>query len=399
MSKTQTCLLIFGDVSNTDNSGLSLFHYKLYSEFKSRNSLISLYCLSACDEVKCENNIRIVTLEDKFWFKVYRRLLKLMHKFFSSISIRLYTEKMFDLYFSRSSFYKDCTSVLVPKPSVLRSLKVVKRMGKKVVVIATIAHPLFIREQMKKIEERYNVKDQSNYSLMSQIERITSIFALADTIVPRISSPFIHNSYVKNGISASKIQSIKSSVILNLEVFKPTIKQRKEFVFMTSGFMNLKKGLPLLLEAWKTLKSAGELENAVLVVVGQVDVSTEQVLRILGFIENVEYVGHTNKIHEFYQEADVFIASSISDLGPRTVEEAMACGIPVIASRNCGTAQYIKEGYNGFTYDPFDLNKLKSHMIWFRKNPQELGQMKINARRSMEQVKGESIVQGIYELL
>jgi len=45
------------------------------------------------------------------------------------------------------------------------------------------------------------------------------------------------------------------------------------------------------------------------------------------------------------------------------VNEAMAAGLPVLVSRRCGCyPDLIKEGINGFSFDPFDNDELFNRM-------------------------------------
>ncbi len=47
--------------------------------------------------------------------------------------------------------------------------------------------------------------------------------------------------------------------------------------------------------------------------------------------------------------------------------EAMACGLPVIASDKCGAAHdFIENGQNGFVFDPLDKNRLVRYMLKMR---------------------------------
>ena len=61
----------------------------------------------------------------------------------------------------------------------------------------------------------------------------------------------------------------------------------------------------------------------------------------------------------YYGLAGAFVhASSIEQWG-LVVNEAMACGLPVIVSRTCGCAgSLVRDGENGTTFDPQDVSAL-----------------------------------------
>jgi glycosyltransferase involved in cell wall biosynthesis len=67
----------------------------------------------------------------------------------------------------------------------------------------------------------------------------------------------------------------------------------------------------------------------------------------------------------YYGLASAFIlASSHFEQWGLVVNEAMAAGLPVLVSRACGCApDLVREGVNGFTFDPYDVDGLAGLMI------------------------------------
>lgn len=61
----------------------------------------------------------------------------------------------------------------------------------------------------------------------------------------------------------------------------------------------------------------------------------------------------------FFARCEAFILPSIYEEWGLVVNEAMACGAPVIVSKNVGCApNLVVEGENGFQFDPYDVNEL-----------------------------------------
>jgi glycosyltransferase involved in cell wall biosynthesis len=66
----------------------------------------------------------------------------------------------------------------------------------------------------------------------------------------------------------------------------------------------------------------------------------------------------------FYALADAFILPSLWEEWGLVVNEAMASGLPVIVSKTAGCAEdLIREGVNGFTFDPSDVEELAQLML------------------------------------
>ena len=55
-----------------------------------------------------------------------------------------------------------------------------------------------------------------------------------------------------------------------------------------------------------------------------------------------------------YASSDLFLFTSVSETYGNVVLEAMASGLPCVIANGGGSADFIKQGQNGFTCDPFD---------------------------------------------
>jgi len=66
----------------------------------------------------------------------------------------------------------------------------------------------------------------------------------------------------------------------------------------------------------------------------------------------------------YYGLAGAFVHASTRDTWGVVVNEAMAAGLPVIVSNRCGSAlEIVREGQNGFTFDPTNVVEL-SELLW-----------------------------------
>ena len=68
----------------------------------------------------------------------------------------------------------------------------------------------------------------------------------------------------------------------------------------------------------------------------------------LGRSESVTFVEPTHAIEQYFRAGDVFVLSSVREAQPLALVEAMACGLPCIATRLPGaTDALIEDGVNG----------------------------------------------------
>lgn len=69
---------------------------------------------------------------------------------------------------------------------------------------------------------------------------------------------------------------------------------------------------------------------------------------------------------------------------PRTLVEAFACGLPVIASRLGAMAALIREGETGLLFEPGNAADLENKLTWAESHPEVMRQMGAAARREYE---------------
>jgi len=70
-----------------------------------------------------------------------------------------------------------------------------------------------------------------------------------------------------------------------------------------------------------------------------------------------------DELPAYYGLASAFVHPSTKDTWGLVVNEAMAAGLPVLVSERCGCApDLVREGQNGFTFDPYDIAEL-AHLM------------------------------------
>jgi glycosyltransferase involved in cell wall biosynthesis/nucleoside-diphosphate-sugar epimerase len=114
------------------------------------------------------------------------------------------------------------------------------------------------------------------------------------------------------------------------------------------------KGLPVLLEAVAQL--AKDRPDVRLVVAGDGPDRTklEAQAKRLGVADRVEFRGYQSQaqVRELLQQTDVFAMASFAEGVPVVLMEAMAAGVPVIATRIAGVPELVEDGVNGFLVPP-----------------------------------------------
>jgi len=92
---------------------------------------------------------------------------------------------------------------------------------------------------------------------------------------------------------------------------------------------------------------------------------------------NVEYLGKIKDLNQYYRSSHVLICPSIIDAGPMTIIEAQYCGLPVIASENCGYSYLIESDQTGQVYKNNDSGELATQINWFTTHKSMIPEMDI----------------------
>jgi UDP-glucose:(heptosyl)LPS alpha-1,3-glucosyltransferase len=108
----------------------------------------------------------------------------------------------------------------------------------------------------------------------------------------------------------------------------------------------------------------------------------------------ITFLGATDKVEKMYAAADAFLLPTPYDAFAMVVSEAMACGLPVIVSREAGAAELIQHGLNGLLLDDVtsapELSRCMKSLSLDRRRAVELG---CAARKSVEAMSWDSVAQ------
>ncbi len=97
-----------------------------------------------------------------------------------------------------------------------------------------------------------------------------------------------------------------------------------------------------------------EVKDVHLVILGEGELKSKlrQLSVDFGVSDSVSFLPSTDDIDEFLRSLDVYILPSLSEGLPLTLLEALAAGIPAVASSVGGIPEIIKDGYDGYLISP-----------------------------------------------
>ena len=143
-------------------------------------------------------------------------------------------------------------------------------------------------------------------------------------------------------------------------------------VFLYVGRLIREKGLYTLIQACSLLEGskAGDFSVAI-VGSGPEEARLRMAARILEVDGRITWFGAVDysQLGACYQASDVFVFPSLEDIIGMVVLEAMVFGKPVLCSDQAGAKDMVRDGRNGFVFNPNDARHLADHMALFVKQP------------------------------
>jgi glycosyltransferase involved in cell wall biosynthesis len=225
-------------------------------------------------------------------------------------------------------------------------------------------HPRDWQDTVLRECETWRVRPRDCRAVLPEalIRRMEEEFAIADFVV--VPSAIAAKSFERPGLAG---KAIVVHAGIDEEFFKPmdSAGPRKTFRVCFAGRVELAKGVVYLLQAWKKLS----LSDAELVMVGEV---AAEMTPLVGeyATASVRLEGYlpANRLAEAYRETDVFAFPSVNEGLARVLLEAMASGLPVVATNCSGAEDCVTPGVDGTVVPARDVDALAEALLWHYKN-------------------------------
>ncbi len=148
------------------------------------------------------------------------------------------------------------------------------------------------------------------------------------------------------------------------------------------------KGVRYLLEAMR------ECPDESLVIVGD-GPERSRLSRAAAGMANVTFAGRIprEELDQYYRSAKLLVLPSVRNEGmPNAILEAMVRGVPVVASRNAGTPDLVKNGETGFLVEPGDSAGIARAIRRLSGDPAIRSRLGLNALQEMRRYEWPTVV-------
>jgi glycosyltransferase involved in cell wall biosynthesis len=152
------------------------------------------------------------------------------------------------------------------------------------------------------------------------------------------------------------------------------------------GRLRIRKGVEVLLHAMQRLGERDPNHRLLIVGSGEHRDRLEKVVAKLNLGARVEFLGacEPERIPRLMAGARALVVPSIYEGMPLVVLEAMAAGVPVVASRVSGIPEVVQDGVSGWLVPPEDVETLAAVLQEIEEDPEEARRRGLQGRMWVE---------------
>lgn len=198
----------------------------------------------------------------------------------------------------------------------------------------------------------------------------------------------IHDLIERNNLKPKSVHML-GGIGLNLREFQYSKPSVSVINFLFIGRLIAEKGIYIFVEAAKIVKE--KFPCTKFTVLGGLDEFSPGGMKqfeLDSLIVNgtINFPGQVSNVADYIAECSVFVLPSYYREGvPRSSQEAMAVGRPILTTDTPGCRETVIDGVNGFLVPPYDAISLAEKIIWFIENQNEIENMGLESRKIAEE--------------
>lgn len=193
---------------------------------------------------------------------------------------------------------------------------------------------------------------------------------------------------IKYNIKIKRVEILGGIGVDLKDYFYHKVEYGRKIRFLFIGRLLKEKGIHEFIEAAQLVKA--KYPDTIFTVLGRIDHLNPGALlkqQLDSYIESglIEYVGHVSDVREWIIKSHVFVLPSYREGVPRSTQEAMAIGRPVLTTDVPGCRETVIDGVNGFLVPRWNVEILVEKMIFLISYPEKIEAMGICSRKIAEE--------------
>jgi len=180
-----------------------------------------------------------------------------------------------------------------------------------------------------------------------------------------ILSSQMKNYLAEHDFHLPNIQLIPNGVDTNCftPVCADTVPNERAQVVVCVSRLSYQKGIDVLLQAWRLVQQESPMARLIIVGTGPIQVQLERLAQELDIRDSIELTGLRHDVPEQLHRGDIAVLPSRFEGMPNAVLEAMASGLPCVATRVSGSEDIIQHGVNGLLVESEDYQGLAEALL------------------------------------
>lgn len=248
-------------------------------------------------------------------------------------------------------------------------------------LIETIKKPLMVYDINGILHEEYKLKGGNNLesALIYKFQKYCANHA--DLV--KVHTQSMRKYFESCGVHTDYIQVPPIIDISNYQYIKKESNYGNVINVGYSGNARKWQGMPVLMDAFKHLEDESRIK------LNLIGPSSTDVHINSNNVNLLDKCPHKDYISNILPKFDIFVVPRPSNIVTETTTpikliEAMACGIPIIASNVGGISEYVQHGKNAYLVEPDNPEKLAKAILKLSENPNMAMKLATNARTTAE---------------
>lgn len=172
----------------------------------------------------------------------------------------------------------------------------------------------------------------------------------------------------REGVAASKITVIPNGVDCERFAPQPALRKRGQIVMVAN--LREEKGHDTLIDAAPRVVAARPETKFLIVGDGPLRSALERRVASLGLGGSFEFLGERHDVPALLAASEIFVLPSRTEASPNGVLEAMAAGVPIVATRVGGIPELVESGASGVLVEPDRPATLADALIDLMERPE-----------------------------
>ena len=211
-------------------------------------------------------------------------------------------------------------------------------------------------------------------------DRIIAVSEEIRQLMLKYGTPAQRMAVVTNGIATRELEHRHNDKMNWYERWGIASHER---IIGAVGRLSVEKGAKYFLEAAKIVLTKMPDVRFLLVGDGPQARELKEYAQALGIEQNVIFAGFQPEVAAFYELMEIFAITSLREGTPMALLEAMATGVPVVATAVGGVPKIVRDRDNGMLVPAQDAQGIAAALLQLLQNRAEAARLASNAKRTI----------------